>query len=68
MNKLGFTTISYELLEELLKLPPDMKIREIVPSDPMKGRPRYFHIVVEGDSIPETPEGCDIPRISLTYE
>jgi hypothetical protein len=69
--KLARIQITHELLEEVLQLPPGVKIRRVFPLDQHIYEQRHVELVLEGDMLPvdEIRAGETIPEVmaQVTY-
>ncbi|MEP0323297.1 hypothetical protein [Bauldia litoralis] len=59
----GYFDMPFELLEEMLKLPPGHKI-VAVRADRFEGQ--HISIMVEGPSLPVTPSGGPLVRVNYS--
>lgn len=65
MARQGIVTISFELLEALLKM-KDARIVRVLPSDTEQYLSNTFRVVIESAVLPEVHEGEYIPHIDYT--
>lgn len=67
-RRYGFTTISLELMADLLRLPRSMSITRIHMEDRLGRDLDSVVLHLEGEPIPETPEGAKRPWLEIRYK
>jgi hypothetical protein len=61
-NRIGICTVSLDLLEQWMHIPPGTRICDVWVKD--EGATGQFEILVKGDAVPETSVLAEIPRLN----
>jgi len=67
-KRIGILRISTKLLGDLLQLPENHKIINVLGSDQRSWLPYEFEIIIEGPKMPECLEGYQIPVVDGILE